>query len=228
MTARLEVEGLTKTYRAGWGVHDVTFSLPAGVIVSLGGPNGSGKSTLLRCLAGLAHASGTVRIDGDPLGTPEVRARIGYLPQSVAFPEHATIGEVLELFARLRGTAPGTGPLPVGFVRDHDVAIGELSGGQRNRVAIGVALLGDPSLLLLDEPFSGLDAGGRADLWSTLTTLREKGTTAIVTSPWTSELADVVDRHLFLEDGRFVREDLDPDRDGVDDGSAPDDVEVRP
>jgi ABC-type multidrug transport system ATPase subunit len=225
MSPLLEVERLTKTYRGGWGVHDVTFTLPRGTIAALGGPNGSGKSTLLRCLAGLARASGTVRVDGLPLAAPDVRTRIGYLPQSVAFPEQATIGEVLELFARLRGVEARAVPLPRGFLRDDDVAIGELSGGQRNRVAVAASLLGAPSLLLLDEPVAGLDADGRADLWSTLATLRDRdGVTAIVSSPWTSELTDVVDRHLFLEDGRLV--DVGPD--GAIDVATLSEVEVRP
>jgi ABC-type multidrug transport system ATPase subunit len=209
MTAFLEVSGITKVYRGGWGLHDVSLSLPRGVIAALGGPNGSGKSTLLRCLAGLARHDGESRLDGDLLGDyPRIRRRVGFLPQAVTLPERATIGEVLDLFARLRGADPASLPLPAGFVRPDDHVIGELSGGQRHRVALAVSLLGSPRLLLLDEPIASLDEEGRAIFWEMLTTLRDRdGVTSIVSSPSPSELRDVADVGIYLDDGRLVREE---------------------
>ncbi|HWC70250.1 MAG TPA: ABC transporter ATP-binding protein [Actinomycetota bacterium] len=204
----LEVSGLTKVYRGGWGLQDVSFTLPAGAIAALGGPNGSGKSTLLRCLAGLARFDGTARLEGDPLHDGhEVRERVGFLAQTVTLPEHSTIGEVIDLFARLRDADPRRIPLPAGFVRADDDPIRELSGGQRHRVALAVALLGSPRLLLLDEPVANLDEEGRAAFWDVLSALREDGVTAIVSSPSPSELREVADVGLFLDDGRLVREE---------------------
>lgn len=209
MTAFLEIAGLTKVYRGGWGLHDVSLTLPAGVIAALGGPNGSGKSTLLRCLAGLARHDGVARLEGVTLdGDPAARTRVGFLAQTVTLPEHSTIGEVLDLFARLRGADPRRLPLPPGFVRGDDDVIGELSGGQRHRVALAVALLGSPRLLLLDEPIANLDEEGREAFWDVLATLRDRdGVTSIVSSPSPSELRDVADVGLFLDDGRLVREE---------------------
>jgi len=210
---RLVVENLTKVYKGGWGLHDVSLEVPAGCVVALGGPNGSGKSTLLRCLAGLARYAGVIRLDGRALdGSPEGREGIGYLPQNVGMPEHATIGEMLELFARLRGAPRSTIPLPDGFVRDDDAPIGVLSGGQRHRVALAIALLGSPTLLLLDEPVANLDEEGRDAFWSVLRRLRdERGVTAIVSSPSPSELRHVADRALYMADGRIVlHEEFEP------------------
>ena len=204
----LELSGITKVYRGGWGLHGVSLTLPEGVIAALGGPNGSGKSTLLRCLAGLTRFEGEARLGGESLaGAPRVRMRVGYLAQTVTLPERATIGEVIDLFARLRGADPRHIPLPPGFVRPYEDLIGELSGGQRHRVALAVALLGAPRLLLLDEPLASLDEEGRAAFWEVLGSLRDRhGVTSIVSSPSPSELGDVADVGLFLDDGRLMRE----------------------
>ena len=200
---------MTKVYRGGWGLHDVSFTLPRGVIAALGGPNGSGKSTLIRCMAGLARYEGDVRLHGERLDArPDPRRAVGFLAQTVMLPEHATIDEVIDLFARLRGADPQRLPLPAGFLRPGTERIGELSGGQRHRVALAVALLGSPTLLLLDEPIASLDEHGRAAFWDMLATMCERdGVTAIVSSPSPSELRNVADIGLFLDDGRLVREE---------------------
>lgn len=211
---RLSVAGLRKIYPGGFGLHGVDLEVPSGTIVALGGPNGSGKSTFLKCVAGLVRHEGTVRIDGTVLdATPAHRDRIGYLPQTVGMPEHATIGEMLDLFAELRGADRTAIPLPAGFVRDDDVRVGTLSGGQRHRVALAIALLGDPDLLLLDEPVANLDEEGREVFWGVVRRLRdERGVTAIVSSPAPSELRRVADRGITMEDGRVA---LDEDFTGV-------------
>jgi ABC-type multidrug transport system ATPase subunit len=204
--ARLHVEGLRKVYPGGFGLHGVDLEVPAARIVALGGPNGSGKSTFLKCVAGLVRHDGTVRLDGATLdATPANRDRIGYLPQTVGMPEHATIGEMLDLFAELRGADRGDVPLPEGFVREDTMRIGALSGGQRHRVALAIALLGDPTLLLLDEPVANLDEQGREVFWNVLRRLRDEwGVTAIVSSPAPSELRRVADRGITMEDGRIT------------------------
>jgi len=207
---RLEVRKLTKVYDGGWGAREVSFSVPAGQIVALGGPNGSGKSTVLKCIAGLVRHEGSVLIDGNLVdGTPSSRASIGYLPQMVGMPDHATIAEMIQLFADLRGADPGSLPLPAGFLRDAATEIGTLSGGQRHRVALAIALLGSPTLLLLDEPIANLDEAGRATFWEVLRRLRdERGLTAIVSSPAPGELRGVADRGIGMEDGHTSGDEL--------------------
>lgn len=215
---RLSIRDVTKVFKGGWGLHGVSLDVPAGQVVALGGPNGSGKSTLLKCLAGLMRFEGAVHVDGRALdGSPSVRGSVGYLPQMVGMPEHATIGEMLDLFADLRGVSRDSIPLPPGFVRPDDVRVGVLSGGQRHRVALAIALMGDPSLLLLDEPVANLDEEGRETFWATLRMLRdERGVSAIVSSPAPSELRRVADRGIYLEDGKILLEESF-------DGAAPDD-----
>ena len=208
-TPRLEIAGLTKVFKGGWGLHDLSLRVPTGAIVALGGPNGSGKSTLLKCLAGLLRYDGVVRIDGREMDRdPASRRRVGYLPQSVGMPEHATIGEMIDLFAELRGVSRSSVPLPDGFVREDGCRIGILSGGQRHRVALAIAMLGDPTLLLLDEPIANLDEEGRDVFWDALGRLRdERGVTAIVSSPSPSELRRVADHGVFMADGAIEREE---------------------
>ena len=115
MSAFLEVSGLTKVYRGGWGLHDVSLTLPVGVIAALGGPNGSGKSTLLRCLAGLSRHTGRSTLEGEPLGDdPRTRRRVGFLPQTLVFAlgECAGLGDDWPARAR-EAAAPGVFLTPV-------------------------------------------------------------------------------------------------------------------
>jgi ABC-type multidrug transport system ATPase subunit len=206
---RLSIRDVTKVFKGGWGLHGVSLDVPAGQIVALGGPNGSGKSTLLKCLAGLLRFEGSVHVDGRLVdGSPDVRHSIGYLPQIVGMPEHATIGEMLDLFADLRGVDRSAVPLPAGFVRPDDVTVGVLSGGQRHRVALAIALMGEPTLLLLDEPVANLDEEGRETFWEVLRRMRDEGgVSAIVSSPAPSELRSVADRGIYMEDGLIVLEE---------------------
>ena len=202
--AVVRVEHLRKTFRGGRGLYDVSFELDAGVIALLAGPNGAGKSTLMRCLVGLARSEGAAWILGRRVDrAPVSRRGVAYLPQSVVLPDPATVGEVLDLFAALRGVERSV-PLPEGFVPDDDRVIGTLSGGQRHRVALAVALLGSPRVLLLDEPVASLDEEGRSTFWRVLASLRDTGVTAIVSSPSPSELRPLVDRELTMDDGRLV------------------------
>ncbi|MFA5892057.1 MAG: ATP-binding cassette domain-containing protein [Actinomycetota bacterium] len=198
----LDVQRLTKRYGARRALDEVSFLLPPGVVVCLSGANGAGKSTLLRCLAGLTSFEGRARLAGAALPpSRETRRDIAYLPQSVALLESATVGETLEFFAQLRGVDAVASALPEGFLPPVDARIGSLSGGNRQRVALAVALLGSPRLILLDEPLASLDASGCEMFLRAVRRCADQGATVVISSPAHRELMDVVDRLIVLVDG---------------------------
>lgn len=183
---------------------DITFSVPRGSIVTLAGSNGSGKSTLLRCIAGLAKHTGTIEVCGHRVGGGVAsRLPLGYLPQAVTLPRNASIDEAITFFARLRGADRRRLPLPEGFLRDGSTRVGTMSGGQKQRLAIAIALLGSPELLLLDEPVANLDADARSAVWEVLSGLRARGTTALIASPSPADLSRIGDDTITLRDGRI-------------------------
>lgn len=199
----LEVSRLAKSFGHRPVLAEVSFTVEPGSIVVVSGPNGAGKTTLLRCLAGLARFSGSVLVRGRPVRDPDVRSRVAYLPQRAELPGWATVGEVLEFSAQLRGADPAGTAVPAGFLPDLDAPVDTLSGGQRRRVALAAALAGEPELLLLDEPAANLDEAGTADLWLVLTGLRSRGRAVLVATPALGELDGLADRLLVLTDGRL-------------------------
>lgn len=206
-TALLAVRGLRKRFGVRPVLAGLDLDVEVGSIVLLAGSNGSGKTTLLRCIAGLARYEGHIAFAGVTLrpgtaGHPDV----GYLPQAPGPPAWATGAEVLELFARLRRCEVDTARLPDGFLPPLDRPVGTLSGGQRQRLAFAVTLLGDPSLLLLDEPAANLDDDGRAALVEVLAGLRERGTSVLVAAPSPGDLDGMPDRTVRLFDGRLVHD----------------------
>jgi ABC-2 type transport system ATP-binding protein/nitrous oxidase accessory protein len=215
----LQIHKVSKTFGKQVVLDEVSLQLTKGDIALLVGANGSGKSTLLRCVAGLTGFDGTVRVLGADPRSGDGRGLIGYLPQLVALPEAVTVGEVIDHFARLRGVSlrrpaelAAAVPLPDGFLPALERPIGALSGGMRRRVALAVALLGSPPLVLLDEPAASLDAEHTASLWETLQALRAAGGTALiampllVTSLLRHDLAGVADRAVLLDQGRVVHD----------------------
>ncbi len=195
------VTGLRKTYGAKVVLDGVDLVIESGTRAAVTGPNGSGKSTLLRCLAGLAGHQGETLVEGVPV--TRARSRLGYLPQSVGLPEWATVGEVLQLFARLRRADPADTPLPQGFLPHVDTPVRVLSGGQAQRVALTVALLGSPSVLLLDEPAANLDDSGREMLWHALDQMVGLGGAVLIATPSGPETRPMADRVLELSRGKL-------------------------
>lgn len=209
----LETVGLSKAFGDHRVLEGVTLRLGPGEIVAVTGGNGAGKSTLLRCLAGLLRFEGRAQVEGLELdGRPSVQRLIGYVPQAVQLPEHASVAEVLDFFARLRGVVPQIPDLPEGFLPAPERPIGVCSGGQRQRVALAVALLGDPRLLLLDEPAASLDESARETFWELLRSRALAGAAALIASPTPADLIGVAGRAVVLVDGRVVH-------DGAVDGS---------
>lgn len=199
---RLEVVGLRKAYGDHVVLDRLDLAVEAGETVALTGANGSGKSTLLRCLAGLMSHGGSILVDGEPVAAQ--RASLGYLPQHVAFPGWATVGDVLHYFARLRRSQPPLGRFPADFVPDLAQPVKTLSGGQRQRVAIAIALTGGPSLLLLDEPVASLDDSSVPALLDTLEKFTSGGGSVLLASPRHDASSLRPDRVIRLDDGRLV------------------------
>jgi ABC-type multidrug transport system ATPase subunit len=204
-TPRLTISGLGKRFGERTVLAGVDLEVAAGSIVLLAGSNGSGKTTLLRCVAGLARHEGTVALDGRPIRADGAGHReVGYLPQALGLPTWATVAEVRALFGRLRGSSEMAVELPEGFLPPLDQPIGQLSGGQRQRVAFAVALLGEPSLLLLDEPAANLDDDGRTAMVEVLEALQTAGTSVLVAAPSPGDLNGLPDRTVRLVEGAIT------------------------
>lgn len=184
----------------------VSAQIPRGSITGLLGPSGCGKSTLMRAIVGTqAGITGTVTVLDRPAGAAALRARVGYATQSAGVYPDLTVRENLVYFARLlQATGDVDDVLAAMELTDraHQRAR-SLSGGQVRRVAIGTALLGEPELLILDEPTVGLDPVLRADLWSRFAALADAGTTILVSSHVMDE-ADRCEGILLLREGRLL------------------------
>ena len=171
------------------------------------GPSGSGKTTLIRAIVGVQIVeSGTVTVLGEPAGSPSLRPRIGYVTQAPSVYGDLTVRENLRYFADVLGAPRAKVDEALATV-DLEEAAGQvtssLSGGQRARVSLATALLGDPDLLVLDEPTVGLDPVLRHDLWQTFAGLAASGKTLLVSSHVMDEAARCDDL-LLLRDGRLL------------------------
>ena len=185
-------------------------TVPAGEVVGLLGPSGCGKTTLLRALVGVQRiAGGEVRVLGRPAGDAALRSLVGYVTQAPSVYADLTIRENLRYFAAVLGASGARVKSvvdEVGLGDAVDGLVGELSGGQRARVSLATALLGEPELLILDEPTVGLDPVLRRDLWGHFAMLAAAGTTLVVSSHVMDE-AERCSRLLLLRDGALLADD---------------------
>ena len=151
-------------------LRDLSFTIPSGVVTGLLGPSGCGKSTLMRSLVGVQQlTSGSVKVFGEEAGSAPLRDRVGYVTQAASVYDDLTVAENLAFFARVLGVDRDHVDRCIEAVdlRSHaDQVVGNLTGGQRSRASLAVALLGEPDLLVLDEPTVGLDPVLRRDLWA--------------------------------------------------------------
>jgi len=205
----IAVEWLSKRYGEVTALQEVSFEVPAGQVVTLLGPNGAGKTTTVEILEGYQAASGgSARVLGaDPRHAGRAwRARVGLVLQSSSLDAQLTVREALGVHATLFPR-----PRPVGEVleltgleRQAGSRIGRLSGGQRRRVDLGLAVIGRPELLFLDEPTTGLDPAARRQAWTTVERLRAAGTTVLLTTHYLEEAERLADRVLVLAGGRLL------------------------
>jgi ABC-2 type transport system ATP-binding protein len=206
----IEVTDLRRVYGGGFeAVRGITFSVRRGEIFALLGTNGAGKTSTVELLEGLAvPAGGRVRVLGhDPYtDRAAVRPRTGVMLQEGGFPSELTVAETARMWA---GCVSGARPVPealalVGLENKSGVRVKQLSGGERRRLDLALALLGRPEVLFLDEPTTGLDAEGRRDTWELVSALRDGGTTVLLTTHYLEEAEQLADRLAILHEGRIA------------------------
>jgi len=205
----LSVAGLGKRYGHAHVLEDVTFTASPGSVVALLGANGAGKTTTLKCILGVIPFEGAVHVAGIrvPGHGKEARRCIGYVPQSPALSEGDTCEQALAFLAEIKGVAKRRVPEVLELVNlapQHAAKVAHLSGGMRQRLALGAALLADPPLLLLDEPAASLDVESRHDLQQLILRLRDEGKTVILSTHFFDHLDEVADRALILHQGRLA------------------------
>jgi ABC-2 type transport system ATP-binding protein len=203
-------------------LQDLSFTVPPGQVTGLLGPSGSGKSTLMRAVVGVQRVrSGEVTVLGVPAGSPGLRTRVGYVTQAPSVYADLTVRENARYFAALYGRGAREADAAVADVGLADAAlqlVGNLSGGQRGRASLACALVGEPELLVLDEPTVGLDPVLRVELWERFAALAAAGATLLVSSHVMDEAARC-DRLLLLRDGALL-DDTTPARLRTDGRSA--------
>ncbi|MFJ4242508.1 ABC transporter ATP-binding protein [Streptomyces iakyrus] len=217
-TTAVHAENLTVTRGTRTVLRGLGFTVPRGQITGLLGPSGCGKSTLMRALVGTqAKVTGTLDVLGHPAGHPTLRTRIGYVTQAPSVYDDLTVRQNLDYFAAIldpgraaadRRDADVTRAIAdVDLTTHADALAGNLSGGQRNRVSLAVALLGAPELLVLDEPTVGLDPVLRRDLWNLFHDIAtDRGATLLVSSHVMDE-AERCHRLLLMREGLLLADD---------------------
>ncbi|MGB3410762.1 MAG: ABC transporter ATP-binding protein [Microthrixaceae bacterium] len=204
--------GLHKTYKGRSVLNGVDLQVGAGQVVGLLGPNGAGKTTTVKSLLGMVHLdAGEARVLGRPVGDPEARRRLGYLPEQFQYPAWLDGRQVLKSHARLLGLptdqhddAVSEALRLVGLAGRGDDRVGGYSKGMQQRLGLGTAILGRPSLVILDEPTSALDPIGRREVRDIIRALRDRGTAVLLNSHLLGEVEQVCDHVIILHHGTVV------------------------
>ena len=202
-----QLAGVTKKYGQVTALDDVGLALEAGRVTAVLGPNGAGKTTAVKLLLGLTRpTTGTVRLFGGDPTEPWNRRRTGVMLQIAKVPETLTVREHVHLFSSYYPA-----PMPVeaaiaaaGLTDVADRRFGALSGGQRQRVQFALAICGNPDLLFLDEPTTGMDVESRRGFWQQVRALASAGRSILLTTHYLEEADALADRVVLLRGGRIV------------------------
>jgi ABC-2 type transport system ATP-binding protein len=213
----LELRNVRKCYSSIPAVENVSFSVPAGQVTGYLGPNGSGKSTTMKMITGLIERdAGEILFEGQPVERDPIayKQRIGYVPEEPQLYTHLSGVEYLVMVAQLRGLERKraaeaiSGMLRLlGLYEDRDVAMSSYSKGMRQKVLLSAALLHNPDLVLLDEPFSGLDVGSSLVLRSLIEELARRGKAVLLSSHEMETVEKLCARVVILHHGRVVADD---------------------
>jgi ABC-2 type transport system ATP-binding protein len=207
----IEVHELRKSYGALDALRGISFAVERGEVFGLLGPNGAGKTTTVEILEGYrSRSGGEVSVLGQDPGRRErgLQARVGIVLQSCGFYPRVTVAEAVEHFAGIYPHArdPAETIGLVGLEDKRDARAGELSGGQRRRLDLALALVGDPELVFLDEPTTGFDPAARRTAWGVVRKLKELGKTVLLTTHYLDEAQALADRVAIVKDGLIVAE----------------------
>jgi ABC-2 type transport system ATP-binding protein len=205
----IECHGLVKRYGALTAVDSLDLVIARGECFGLLGPNGAGKTTTIEILEGLTAAdAGQVRLLGESWGNDDraLRERLGISLQETRLNERLTVFETLRLFRSFyrRGRPPAEVMAEMSLEEKAGARVGRLSGGQRQRLAVACALVGDPEILFLDEPTTGLDPQSRRQLWEKIVEFRGRGGTVLLTTHYMDEAERLCDRVAILDHGRIL------------------------
>lgn len=210
MTVLATLDHVTRRYGALTAVDDVSLDVHDGTILGLLGPNGAGKSTIISLLQGLRRpTSGSVTLFGGNPSDAVTRQRLGSTPQETALPEPLRVGEVIDFVGGHFADRVPTAELAGSFGLDAMLRrqTGSLSGGQKRRLAVALAFVGRPKLVLLDEPTTGLDVDARRTLWDALRAQHEAGATVVITSHYLEEIEALAERVVVVGAGRVLADD---------------------
>ncbi len=203
------VRNLKKFYGDFEALKGISFQVEEGEVFSLLGPNGAGKTTTVEIILGLRKKSGgEVVVLGSEKLTKDVKDRIGVVFQQDALLQNLTVEETLKMFrtVHIRGLSVDDVIEMVGLQEKRKVLVRKLSGGQRRRLSIAVAIVGDPDLLILDEPTTGLDPQSRRRIWEIVLWFKERGKTVLLTTHYMDEAERISDRVCIIDHGKIVEE----------------------
>ena len=210
MTTLATLDHVTRRFGSVTAVDDVSLTIEPGTILGLLGPNGAGKTTIISLLQGLRKpSSGTVTLFGGDPAEARNRVRLGSTPQETALPDSLKVGEVINFvgahFPDRRPAAELAEEFGLTDLLRRQV--GSLSGGQKRRVSVALAFAGNPSLVLLDEPTTGLDVDARHTLWQAIRAQHDRGATVVLTSHYLEEIEALAERVVVMAHGAIIADD---------------------